>query len=57
MAKMVRLRLNIGSGSGSAHECSALAEDSNAKKGKGWLLLCLECLGEALADEGDLLFK
>ena len=35
MAKMVRLRLNIGSGSGSAHECSALAEDSNANKARG----------------------
>ena len=35
MAKMVRLRLNIGSGSGSAHECSALAEDSKPFEARG----------------------
>ena len=35
MVKMVRLRLNIGTGSGSAHECSALAEDSYANKARG----------------------
>ena len=35
MAKMVKLRLNIGAGSGSAHACSALAEDSNANKARG----------------------
>ena len=33
MAKMVMLRLNIGSGS--AHACSASAEDSNANKARG----------------------
>ena len=35
MAKMVRLRLNIGSGSGSAHECSASAKDSKPFEAKG----------------------
>ena len=33
MAKMLRLRLNIGSGSADA--CSALAQDLNANKARG----------------------
>ena len=33
LAKMVMLRLNIGSGS--AHACSALAQDPNANKARG----------------------
>ena len=35
MAKMVMLRLNIGSGSGSAHACSALVEDPKPFKARG----------------------
>ena len=35
MAKMVMLRLNIGSDSGSAHACSALASDPKPFEARG----------------------
>ena len=47
MAKMVMLRLNIGSASGSAHACSALAKDSNANKARGETLLASNGLGSS----------
>ena len=45
MAKMVMLRLNIGSGSGSAHACSALAEDPKLFEARGVPPLALFALG------------
>ena len=44
MAKMVMLRLIIGSDSGSAHACSAFAQDPYANKARGGTPLCLERL-------------
>ncbi len=54
LAKMVMLRLNIGSDSGSAHACSALASDPYANKARGAPPLASNGLGsEANAEHAS----